>query len=93
MLIAATLMIGGSQAANAALANGWNLFRINSCYASKAGAIPYIYVFDAAGDYILILAPEDLAAIALFCANGNAFWVNLTLPSTINAFDFIPGLH
>lgn len=92
-LIAAALMIGGSHAAKATLMNGWNLFSISSCFASRSNGLPYIFVFNTVGDFILITDELTIPTAAKFCADGNGFWVNVTLPMTINAFDFQPGLH
>lgn len=82
--------------AEAALVNGWNLFRIDYCYAVKGApgaGFSAMYVVDVSGEYIIVTDETIIGTAAILCGDGNAFWINITLPGTINAFEFVPGLR
>jgi hypothetical protein len=93
----AVAALGATPApAEAALVNGWNLFRVSYCYAVKAApgtGFALMYVVDISGDFIIVTDEIIIAATAQLCANGNAFWINLSLPDTILAVEFVPGLQ
>jgi hypothetical protein len=92
ILVAAALVIGGSQNANA-IVNGWNLWHIASCYGGTVNNIQYLYITNTSGESIFLTNEFDIGSAAQFCANGNAFWVNIALPpNTITALYFVPGL-
>jgi hypothetical protein len=96
-LLGAVALVSNPTPADAALANGWNLFHIAWCYASKTtDGRPFLWIVNPSNDVLVVIenpiAP-DTVSIAKFCADGNGFYVHLTLPSTINAFEFVPGLR
>jgi hypothetical protein len=89
-------VLGATPApAEATLVNGWNLFRVSYCYAVKAPGVGFalMYVVDTSGDFIIVTDEIIIAAAAQLCANGNAFWIDLSLPDTILAVEFVPGLQ
>jgi hypothetical protein len=89
--LAAAALCAAPKPAEATLVNGWNFFRIADCYASSQNGIDFIFAYDARGDFIFTDNPFYIGTTAQFCANGDAFYVNITVGSPrVNAFAFYP---
>jgi hypothetical protein len=93
VVVAGALVV--PHAANATIVSGWNVFHSSWYYLGKTPAgVPFIWVNSTEGDRPLSLDPTgvgtDFAAKA--CADGNGFYVHVTMPSgVVNAFEFVPG--